>query len=214
MTMKTAIKGEQLIYLSTLNRSTYQQLFEESKKGQLQCPACSETVRLILGIEQDPYFQHISNKNTICQFDLSKREVAVTTESEQVVSGFRLPKAKSISTSSDNLQPFKSAKEINHIPTFTTSHKKKPVVHSSYIEALHKQNIYLDSNQIEAVKHPSGALLVLAGAGSGKTRVLTARTAYLLTEQCVEANRIMLVTFTAKAAKEMKERLFHLSFYS
>ena len=214
MTMKTAIKGDQLIHLSTLNRSTYQQLFEESKKGQWQCPACSENVRLILGIEQDPYFQHISNKNTICQFEASEREVAVTTESEQVVNGFRLPKAKSISKSSDNPKPFKSAKKIDQIPTFTTSHKKKPVVHSSYIEALHQQKIYLDSNQIEAVIHPSGALLVLAGAGSGKTRVLTARTAYLLTEQRVEANRIMLVTFTAKAAKEMKERLFNLSFYS
>ena len=78
MTMKTAIKGDQLIHLNTLNRSTYQQLFEESKKGQWQCPACSENVRLILGIEQDPYFQHVSNKNTICQFEASEREVAVT----------------------------------------------------------------------------------------------------------------------------------------
>ena len=207
MTMKTAIKGDQLIHLSTLNRSTYQQLFEESKKGQWQCPACSENVRLILGIEQDPYFQHVSNKNTICQFEASEREVAVTTESEQMVNGFRLPKAKSISKSSDNPKPFKSAKKIEQIPTFTTSHKKKPVIHSSYIEALHQHKIYLDSNQIEAVTHPSGALLVLAGAGSGKTRVLTARTAYLLTEQRVEPNRMMLVTFTAKAAKEMKERL-------
>ena len=43
MTMKTAIKGNQLIHLSNLNRSTYQQLFEESKKGQWQCQLVLKT---------------------------------------------------------------------------------------------------------------------------------------------------------------------------
>ena len=52
-----------------------------------------------------------------------------------------------------------------------------------------------------------GSLLVLAGAGSGKTRVLTARTAYMLDVKKIDPRTIMLVTFTSKAAGEMKNRL-------
>ena len=52
-----------------------------------------------------------------------------------------------------------------------------------------------------------GPLLVLSGAGSGKTRVLTVRTAYMMMEKKIDPRTIMLVTFTAKAAKEMQQRL-------
>ncbi len=87
--------------------------------------------------------------------------------------------------------------------------KRTNSIHFPYIQALHNAQIYLDANQAQAVVHPNGSLLVLAGAGSGKTRVLTARTAFLLSEQKVEPNQIMLVTFTAKAATEMKSRLIN-----
>jgi DNA helicase-2/ATP-dependent DNA helicase PcrA len=74
---------------------------------------------------------------------------------------------------------------------------------TNYLEGLNKE-------QIEAVTHKKGPLLIVAGAGTGKTTVITRRLAYLIEQKLAESHEILAVTFTDKAAEEMEERVDRL----
>lgn len=78
---------------------------------------------------------------------------------------------------------------------------------AAFFRSLEQHGIQLNEAQIAAVRHTEGPLLTLAGAGSGKTSVLVCRTAYLLSVRSVMASQLLLMTFSKKAAEEMKSRI-------
>ena len=65
----------------------------------------------------------------------------------------------------------------------------------------------LNINQKKAVIHQTGPLLIIAGAGTGKTKVITTKIAYLIAEKLAKPEEIVALTFTEKAAAEMEERV-------
>lgn len=79
-----------------------------------------------------------------------------------------------------------------------------------FFRDLESRQILLNEAQVQAVRHFKGPLLTLAGAGSGKTTVLVCRVAYLLRVHRVHPSNVLLITFSKKAAEEMRERLASL----
>ncbi|WP_416828777.1 UvrD-helicase domain-containing protein [Ectobacillus polymachus] len=202
--MDVALYQDTTIHLHTYPRELFQRLYEASLKHEVTCPSCHKPVKLYLGIAKQPHFYHISSapacKTAI--FADSQQEIAATSSSIEL-GGFRLPKSRTIQEKKSSF--WKIMQPVTNIPQFTTTNK------SLTYHVLNEEQFPLDSSQYAAVTCTEGPLLILAGAGSGKTRVLTARTAYMIKEMGIDPKSIMLVTFTSKAAKEMKARLQRFS---
>ncbi|MDQ0268702.1 UvrD-helicase domain-containing protein [Cytobacillus purgationiresistens] len=206
--MKTARKNERIIKLDTLIREEFQAIYEHGKQGKLHCPECGENVRLYLGISNEPFFYHEKLSNKVCK--VAEIDVPIVREEAAAIekNGFSLPQSKSISAVQERPKTsFKKAKQLTSLPTYIPHPHHQHDHESPYLQELSDNGVQLDQMQATAVINTSGPLLVLAGAGSGKTRVLTARTAFMIIEEKINPAAIMLVTFTAKAAAEMKERL-------
>ncbi|WP_088103450.1 UvrD-helicase domain-containing protein [Halalkalibacter urbisdiaboli] len=211
--MQTAIHREKIIYLPKHERSEWQTLYTASIREEVTCMHCGEAVRLQLGIHQPPYFVHPPTTFD-CVSIIDAYEKKMVQEKKKVrldepvsTEGFRLPKGRAIESNPAEDIYWKEPEMARAIPTFKPLTKTEAQNSERYRDILKDNGIYLDDSQWSAVKTTEGPLLLLAGAGSGKTRVLTARAAYMLTEKEIPEQEMILVTFTAKAAREMKERM-------
>lgn len=210
--MKTAKYNQQIISLEQYSREDYQKLYDEGKKGMLTCSVCGDPVRLYLGIQDNPHFyHHLSNKEDCNDLILLESNPAKPAEKIEYTeqNGFRIPKSRSITAEAEKEDQFIAPREIKIPSPFIPIPPAVPGVKLDYLKQLKNSGIQFDGNQEHAVMSIDGPFLILAGAGSGKTRVLTARTAFMLEEKKIDPSSIMLVTFTAKAAAEMKKRITH-----
>lgn len=208
--MKMAKYNQQIISLEQFNREDFHRLYDDGKKGMLTCSVCGGPVRLYLGIRDVPHFyHHLSNKEK-CK-DLNQQATIPNELSDKIDfierNGFRLPKSRSITVDPEKKQHFIVPREVKIPSPFVPISPAEPKGKFTYLKQLTTSGVQFDGNQEQAVFSTEGPLLILAGAGSGKTRVLTARTAFMLEEKQIAPNSIMLVTFTAKAAAEMKRRI-------
>lgn len=203
--MNSAFFNGDVISLLNLSREDYQRVYEASLKDEITCVVCKHPIKMYLGINHSPHFFHSNSVLTKkCQEQLVEKpkgkEISATEVSNEYYNqnGFRIPKSRSINTAEKPKEP-KWQKPI-------TIKGRAPI--SLKIKTPSQLlGIPLDHEQKEAVTTIDGPLLVLAGAGSGKTRVLTTRALYMMQEKEIDPKSIMLVTFTAKAAREMKDRL-------
>jgi len=179
-----------------------------AQEAHIRCPGCQEPLRLMAGISFEPFFAHPDGTSCALQHldDLppdwpnpAKREAAaVVAEPEEeavTVGAFRLPKRRAIT---ETVPPSPADP-----PLF-----RKRLVPRQTIQHLSEQSAEpLHPAQKLAVQATEGPLLILAGAGSGKTRVMTARTAHLIRDKGIDPRTIMVVTFTTKAAEEIRQRI-------
>ncbi|WLR53799.1 UvrD-helicase domain-containing protein [Mesobacillus subterraneus] len=207
--MKTAMYNQQIISLEHYNRADFQKLYDDGKRGMLTCSVCGSPVRLYLGIKDTPHFyHHLTAKGDCSEQNEFSPSVQPSGEGEYIErNGFRIPKARSITAEADREEKFIFPREVKIPSPFNPHPPAKPGLKLNYLKQLKEAGIHFDGNQEKAVVLTEGPLLILAGAGSGKTRVLTARTAFMMEEKKIDPGSIMLVTFTAKAAAEMKKRI-------
>ncbi|WP_335869065.1 UvrD-helicase domain-containing protein [Bacillus sp. 2205SS5-2] len=125
------------------------------------------------------------------------------------------PPSQNVSSILYHTQPIGSTKSLQTKATIASAQTSVELVSGEHSDAyffrsLEQNGVFLNQPQIEAVRHGQGPALVLAGAGSGKTRVLISRAGYLMSVRQVKPKHILLLTFTKKAALEMKARMEQL----
>lgn len=207
--MNAAKSGNDIVRLEAVSDERLQVLYEKGRRGELACPFCGNPVKLYIGIHEPAHFDHAS-PSVVCDNSVLEAvplEKNGENDKDREQNGFRLPAARSITNSAESEKAYIPSRPIKGNPPFTKKLPKTYALEDTYFSLLQDHGITLDEQQMAAATSIDGPLLVLSGAGSGKTRVLTVRTAYMLTEKKVDPKSVMLVTFTAKAAKEMKERL-------
>lgn len=189
-----------------------------ARQDQIRCPVCAFPLRLIAGVTFEPYFAHaedvdcsglsleeasgpdwllVQEQVAAATAVVDKPEEEETTE-DPVIGSFRMPKKRSIGKSVTVPSPAPKPPIFRKRLT-----PKKSIQHL----AEQKRNESLHPGQQQAVHTTEGPLLILAGAGSGKTRVMTARTAHLIQDKGIEPKQILVVTFTTKAAEEIRQRI-------
>ncbi|UYO36600.1 ATP-dependent helicase [Bacillus zhangzhouensis] len=205
--MKCARRHDRTISLHTYSREHYQFLHDEGKKRQLFCPYCGQSVFFRLNIHDEPAFIHKHmTQQEICEKAEEQTEHNQTAEQKEMFSykelgGFRFPAGRQIISQTNESYDWQEPRSIQLSDSLHLEENE----HVQTIDLF--PHITFSTPQLQAVTHLNGPMLVLAGAGSGKTRVLTARAAYLMSHHHIPAHHILLVTFTTKASNEMKERL-------
>ncbi|ATF16615.1 ATP-dependent DNA helicase [Brevibacillus brevis X23] len=131
-------------------------------------------------------------------FSTKEHSASIDEVDTATIGSFRLPKKRTIGTSTTPPPPAPKP------PVFRKRLMPKKTI-SHMAEQMRDQPLH--PGQQQAVHATEGPFLILAGAGSGKTRVMTARTTHLICDLGVKPNQIMVVTFTTKAADEIRQRI-------